>query len=465
MSRASLWGFSKTSGQNPELLYGQNFISHLGVYRSSLVRALGGLRLGFEGGPRTTILPCGRQPRRKGPVVHLPHVLYHWRGSPGAGTFSSTRSGRAVDAARRAIKEQLAGLGVDAERRRRRLRLPPRTFARTPRHGRASALSGARQQHGATLYDTSLRVYSKNRLPRHGNYRGPRRARQSRRCRPRYCRRGRLAGSCEARTLLISSGRSTKRCAAHQARSSCFWMSDMLVIEPGWLKEMVLLAKQPGIGAVGAKFAQPTERPGSVACFLRNLIKSPAPVHENSAAAPGYSAIPLHAGRVMRQRCLHGSPWCPFQIRGRLQQKAISRGTSTMSISVSAFAVAVIASCGRRMRGSITEEAKNQRGAVMKNATSARGKSPPCTNAGVKISSVILSLKMPIFRSRQTTPSGQLPRASPMPWQETTARERSSSTRVAKAEIANTCWQPELPKLARRQALIVIAIVVSYGRG
>ena len=34
---------------NQELFYGQNFVNHLGVYRTASVRAAGGFRLGFEG--------------------------------------------------------------------------------------------------------------------------------------------------------------------------------------------------------------------------------------------------------------------------------------------------------------------------------------------------------------------------------------------------------------------------------
>ena len=98
---------------NPELLYGQNFISHLGVYRTSLVRQLQGFRPGFEGS-QDYDLALRATAVTKGPIVHVPHVLYHWRVYPGAGTFSSTQLSRALDAARRAIKEQLATLGIEA---------------------------------------------------------------------------------------------------------------------------------------------------------------------------------------------------------------------------------------------------------------------------------------------------------------------------------------------------------------
>ena len=37
------------SDWNPDLMRGQNMISHLGVYRRSLLASIGGFRLGYEG--------------------------------------------------------------------------------------------------------------------------------------------------------------------------------------------------------------------------------------------------------------------------------------------------------------------------------------------------------------------------------------------------------------------------------
>ena len=160
---------------NPELLYGQNFISHLGVYRSSLVRALGGFRLGFEGS-QDYDLALRATAVTKGPVVHVPHVLYHWRVYPGAGTFSSTQPERAVDAARRAIKEQLAGMGIEASvgdagyNCHRVFRANPATWPRV------SVVASVREQPGIT-HRLRPRPPRKNRLSRLGNHRGRRQRR------------------------------------------------------------------------------------------------------------------------------------------------------------------------------------------------------------------------------------------------------------------------------------------------
>ena len=64
---------------NPGLIEGQNFFSHLGVYRTALLRQVGGFRVGLEGSQDYDLmLRCLDAVQGRG-VVHLPRVLYHWR--------------------------------------------------------------------------------------------------------------------------------------------------------------------------------------------------------------------------------------------------------------------------------------------------------------------------------------------------------------------------------------------------
>ena len=67
------------SDWNPQLFLGQNFISHLGVYRTELVRQVGGFRVGFEGSQDYDLtLRCLEQ-ITPAQIQHIPRVLYHWR--------------------------------------------------------------------------------------------------------------------------------------------------------------------------------------------------------------------------------------------------------------------------------------------------------------------------------------------------------------------------------------------------
>ncbi len=97
-----------------DLVFGQNYVSHLGVYRLDAIKAVGGFRLGFEGSQDYDLM-LRVVARTKGPVVHMPWVLYHWRLFPGAGTFSSTQIEKASEAARKGITEHLRGKGVEAD--------------------------------------------------------------------------------------------------------------------------------------------------------------------------------------------------------------------------------------------------------------------------------------------------------------------------------------------------------------
>ncbi len=97
---------------NKYLLYGHNMVSHLGVYRRSLIEAVGGFRLGLEGSQDyDLLLRCFEQsgPER---IVHIPHILYHWRMIPGSTAVSADQKGYAVVAAQSAINGHFERTGM-----------------------------------------------------------------------------------------------------------------------------------------------------------------------------------------------------------------------------------------------------------------------------------------------------------------------------------------------------------------
>jgi len=97
---------------NPELFLAQNFISHLSVYRTDLIRRLGGFRIGFEGSQDYDLaLRCIEQ-IRPNEIEHLPWVLYHWRAGDQSTASSATAKPYAQESARRAVQEHLERTGV-----------------------------------------------------------------------------------------------------------------------------------------------------------------------------------------------------------------------------------------------------------------------------------------------------------------------------------------------------------------
>jgi glycosyltransferase involved in cell wall biosynthesis len=89
---------------NPALFLAQNFICHLAVYRTSIIRKVGGLRLGYEGAQdwdlalRVTesIPPTG--------IRHIPHVLYHWRAVAGSTAIAEDQKKYVKEAQKRTLQ-------------------------------------------------------------------------------------------------------------------------------------------------------------------------------------------------------------------------------------------------------------------------------------------------------------------------------------------------------------------------
>ena len=94
------------------LLYGHNMVSHLGVYRRSLVEEVGAFRRGYEGSQDYDLIlrcfdKCGAKQ-----IVHIPHVLYHWRMTPGSTSISADQKDYAIQAAKKSINGHFARRGL-----------------------------------------------------------------------------------------------------------------------------------------------------------------------------------------------------------------------------------------------------------------------------------------------------------------------------------------------------------------
>lgn len=106
-----------------ELLRGHNMISHLGVYRRSLLDELQGFKPGTEGSQDYDLALRAVERLRPDEIVHIPQVLYHWRAISGSTALGPQEKDYAHVAARRAIAEHLARVGHRGEV----LPLPPYT--------------------------------------------------------------------------------------------------------------------------------------------------------------------------------------------------------------------------------------------------------------------------------------------------------------------------------------------------
>lgn len=101
------------SDWNEELLLAQNYVNHLGVYRTEILRRIGGFRLGFEGSQDHDLILRVLDHTEESRIVHIPRVLYHWRHH--GQSFSERSLDRAIAAQRRALADHVARRGWDAE--------------------------------------------------------------------------------------------------------------------------------------------------------------------------------------------------------------------------------------------------------------------------------------------------------------------------------------------------------------
>lgn len=101
---------------NPELIIGQNFVCHLAAYPAARLRALGGLRVGFEGCQDWDLVLRATAARADARVRHIPRVLYHWRMLPESTARDHGVKSYVIAAGERTLREHFTRAGLPATR-------------------------------------------------------------------------------------------------------------------------------------------------------------------------------------------------------------------------------------------------------------------------------------------------------------------------------------------------------------
>jgi glycosyltransferase involved in cell wall biosynthesis len=100
---------------NRDLFYAQNYLNHLTVIRSALIGQAGGWRLGFEGSQDYDLLLRVIEHTADERIVHIPHILYHWRAIETSAAGDIGSKNEAALAGERALREHLERLGKRVE--------------------------------------------------------------------------------------------------------------------------------------------------------------------------------------------------------------------------------------------------------------------------------------------------------------------------------------------------------------
>ena len=98
---------------NLDLLYGQNYISHLGVYRTEIAKEIGGFRKGLEGSQDYDFLLRYLLKIDHKKVVHIPKILYHWRAIEGSTALAAGEKSYTTEAGIKALQHHFALKGSD----------------------------------------------------------------------------------------------------------------------------------------------------------------------------------------------------------------------------------------------------------------------------------------------------------------------------------------------------------------
>jgi O-antigen biosynthesis protein len=246
---------------NPHLILSQNIFSHLGVYETALMREAGGFRKGLEGSQDHDLTLRCLELAGDDSVVHIPHILYHWRIMPGSTAQSGSEKPYAHTSRVRAVEEHLRRSGIravveepfgNAGQLRVRYAVPtpaPKVSIIIPtRDGLAllrQCIDSVRRKSTYPNYEIII-VDNGSAKPETLDY------------------FKQIATSPNIQIIRDDSPfnfSALNNLAVEQASGDyvCLLNNDIEVITPDWLEEMVGLASQPGTGAVGARLWYPND--------------------------------------------------------------------------------------------------------------------------------------------------------------------------------------------------------------
>lgn len=92
---------------SPDLLLGTNYISHLGVYRTAILRDIGGFRVGYEGAQDYDLVLRFVEKTTPAKIAHISKVLYYWRILPTSTAADQSTKGYAFEAGLKAVQDAL----------------------------------------------------------------------------------------------------------------------------------------------------------------------------------------------------------------------------------------------------------------------------------------------------------------------------------------------------------------------
>jgi O-antigen biosynthesis protein len=244
---------------NYDLFLSQNMISHFGVYKTSVLQQVGGFREGMEGSQDYDLALRVMEVAGPEAIRHIPRVLYHWRVLPESTASGAEAKPYAMIAAARAVQEHLtrgniAGTVQSVQGMYQRIvyALPekePLVEIIIPTRDAANLVKQCVDSiKERTTYQNYLITIIDNGSVKpetfelFKSYEGDARFRVVRDDSP-----------------FNYSALNNRVALASKAEFVCLLNNDIEVITPEWLSELVSIALQDNVGAVGAKLLYPDD--------------------------------------------------------------------------------------------------------------------------------------------------------------------------------------------------------------
>ena len=247
---------------NLGLLRSHNYMCHFAVFQRALLSELGGLRPGFEGAQDHDLALRAVDHVSNEAILHIPHVLYHWRVAPGSTAAGHSNKNYAFDAGRRALVEHLARRGLDGSIEEApeapgmyrvcwaikksaplvSIIIPTRNGANLVRQCLDSLRQTTYTHYEVILVDNgsddpeALQLFSERE--------------QS----------GEIRVVRDERPFNFSALNNGAVRSAAQGEFVLLMNNDIEIVHPDWLDEMVGAALEPGVGCVGARLWYPDGR-------------------------------------------------------------------------------------------------------------------------------------------------------------------------------------------------------------
>ncbi|MDO4752851.1 MAG: glycosyltransferase family 2 protein [Candidatus Saccharibacteria bacterium] len=243
---------------SPDTLLSLNYICHLAVIRTSLVRKVGGFTVGLEGAQDYDLFLKVTEKTKK--IYHIPKILYHWRMLAGSTSLKLDNKDYAADNGKKAIEMALKRRGLKAHIEKDSKSMYYRVIYDFDKEPLVSVLIPTKDY--AEVTEKCLKsVYDKTRYKNFevividNGSKKPETFELFEKYKKKHKNFQVLRENIEFNYSRLNN------LAAKEAKGEYLVLlnNDTEIITPGWLKIIVGYALQSHVGAVGAKLIYPDE--------------------------------------------------------------------------------------------------------------------------------------------------------------------------------------------------------------